>query len=132
MKNLCGRAGRTLARGLQTEFGGLDQVAGRHQQRPLHRVAQLANIAGPGMAFHQINRVRVKSPGRFAVFLLVQMQEKFRERLDVLQPVTERRKPDLNRVQTEHQISTEPAGIHLVLEIGIGRGNEPDVRAFCF
>src|SRR5688500_2281205 len=93
----------------------------RHEYRPLDRVIELADVAGPRMIEQGLERRAVEAAERLAVAGRVSLQEVHRELRDVLAPVTKRWQLDLDRVEAEEQVLAEAARRNLVTHVRIRR-----------
>ena len=90
-----------------------NQFAAGKQHRPLHRVAQLAHVARPGIAF-EARGDRVRKPraalGEF-------LDEPASQRQYVLAPFAQRRHVQFHHVQSVKQIFAKTAGLDFVVEL---------------
>ena len=91
-------------------------------------MVEFADVARPSVGAHRIERRGIEAGDRLAVAGDVRLQEMLGEQLDVLAAVAQRWEVNLDRVQPEEQILAEFSGGDLGVEIGVGRGDEPDIR----
>ena len=100
-----------------------NQFAAGQQHRPLHRVAQFAHVARPGITF-QTGGHRLRKPraalGQF-------LDEPARQRQNVLAPLAQRRNVQLHHVQPVKQILAKPAGFDFLLQIAVAGGEDAGV-----
>ena len=107
--------------------GIVKRVPGRHDHRALDDVAQLADVAGPGI---RLQRGHVVPGDR-----LDALAERLRELLDeapdqqrnVLGPLAQRRHADREDVEPVVQVLAERPRRDQLLEIAVGRGDDPHV-----
>jgi hypothetical protein len=121
--------GASAAGGLQAEVGLADVVAARHQNRALDRVVELAHVARPAVDRERGERVAVEARDRLAIALRVQAQEMGCEQRDVLAPLAQRGHVDLDRVEAEQQVLTEPPVRHLLPQVGVRGRKDAHVGA---
>src|SRR6185369_8407638 len=97
----------------QGEVGGADALAPGHEQRALHRVVQLADVARPGVAGHGLEGPLVEAANALAVAPRVRGKEVAGQGRYVLGPLAQRRYGDLDGVEAEEQVLAEPPRGHL-------------------
>jgi hypothetical protein len=112
---------------LEAEVGLVDLAAPRHEDRALHRVVELPDVARPGVGGERSYRVRVEAGPVLAVALGVQAQEVTGEEGNVLSPFPERRHLDLDRVEAEEEVLPEAAARYLLPYVRVRGGEDPDV-----
>ena len=103
----------------------LGAVAQDH--RPLDVVLQLADVARPVVVAEQPHRLGVDPPHLAAVLLGVALQEELDQRRDVLAALAQGRQVDRHDVEPVVQVLAEPAGLDLVEQVAVGRGDDPGV-----
>src|SRR5262249_19866277 len=87
----------------------LDDAAARQETRALDGVLELPHVPRPGVLEHRLHRGRIE-PGRpIRVALREAIQEVPGQRSDVLAPLAERRKTDLDRIDAIKQVFAELA-----------------------
>ncbi len=110
---------------------GPDGVAVRHEDRPFDGVGELTDVAGPLVSLQRAQGGLVETDQRFAVLLGEAAEEVVGEEWDVFRPIAQRRQPDLHRVEPEEEVFPESPGRRLGPEIGVGRGQDPDIDRRC-
>ena len=50
------------------------------------------------------------------------------EQRQVFAAIAQRRQADFDRVESEQQVLAEPAAVHFLVQIGIGRGDDPGIH----
>ena len=104
------------------------EIRARYHRMPhqhgdtLHRVAQLADIAGPW-----ISEQARRGVGRQALAVTRPPEKVLRERHDVGQPLPQRRHMHRDDSEPVKQILPEPALTHGAGEVAMGRGDDPYV-----
>src|ERR1017187_2070524 len=119
---------RTLAPGAQPEVDGAHHLTLRHQHGPLHGVIQLAHVARPGVGQQRLDGGFVKPRQRLAVVFGMLAQKLAGQNRDILAPVAQRGQAELDGVQAEQQILTEPALGNFFRDLGIGRREYPHIH----
>jgi hypothetical protein len=94
-----------------------------------HRVVQLADVAGPEVLGEGAERRRLEPRHALPVALGVLAQEVRGEEGDVLASIADGRDPDLDRVEAEEEVLSKPARLDLLVQVGVGGGDDPHVRA---
>src|SRR5215831_10351892 len=100
---------RRARRHPKSQIASPDVIALREQHGALDRMIELANVTGPGVAEQQLHGAGVEAAERFAIARRVSAEEVRRERGNVLTPVAQCRKADLDRVQPKEQILSKAA-----------------------
>src|SRR5262245_7605075 len=99
------------------------------QQRPLHNVAQLADIAGKGMRLEQQERlVRELGHAGSADALARPFEEQSTERLYLGGALAQRRDCERDAVKPEVQILAERATRDLLVQVAMCGGDDADVN----
>jgi hypothetical protein len=88
---------------------------------------QLAHVAGPPVAEQRPHRVGVEFVDRLAVAGCVLGEEVRGELRDIVAPLAQRRQADLDRVDAEQQVLTEPSRGDLSGDVGVGGGQDAHV-----
>ena len=104
---------------------GVDQRSIAQDQGPLEHVAQLTDIAGPFVTAQCLNRLsrQCRRGGS-------ELAEKAsRKRQNIVAPLAERRKANVEDVQTVIEIRTEFPLRHRIVQIAIGGGDDANVNA---
>jgi hypothetical protein len=120
---------RTLHRG---DLGGqrleLDARAIGHRDRTFDRVLELADVARPRI-LHQRRQGLGGEPLRaIAPRCCVPLEQKRRERGDVLATIAQRRKIEVQDVEAVEEIFAELAGGDARAQVDVGGGDDPDVE----
>ena len=105
----------------------LDQVAAGEDRRPLDHVAQLADVARPGVVLEQAHGVLVDALDRLAVARVELVQEGLDEERDVFLALAQRRQLDGEDVQAVVEILAQLAAADGFGRIDVGRGDDPHV-----
>ena len=87
----------------------LDEPALGHDRRPLDDVAQLADVAGPGVPLEDPHRALVDRGHRPAVARVELADERLNEQRQILLAVAQRRQADREHVEAVEQIFAQPA-----------------------
>src|SRR5262249_21635600 len=107
----------------------LDDLGRPEDDRALDRVAQLADVPGPGVAREHLGR-RLRQLGSGASRLTgEELEESVRQRDHVLAALPQWRHRDLDHVQAVEQVLAKAPPGDVALEIAIGRGDQADVGA---
>ena len=106
---------------------GFDRVAGREVGEPLHQVAQLADVAGPGVAFEplaggggELRRAAAGAAAELAQEMLGQQQH-------VVAAVAQRRQLERHDVEAEVQVLAESLGADQLGQLLVRGGQHADV-----
>src|SRR5260370_40581331 len=83
-------------------------------------MVQLAQLSGPAVLQHQLQSGRLQSLDRSPVARSMSREKVPSQRGDILTPLTQRRKTDLNGIQPEEEIVSEPSCLTLCTQVGIG------------
>src|SRR2546427_1057481 len=124
-------ARRRVAIDAKTQLAEANRGSLRHQHAALDRVIELADVAGPRMIQQRLKRRRFESGDVLAIPLRMQPKEVRGERRNVFTPIAERRQLNLDRVQPEEQILTEPTRRDLLAQVGVGRRHDAHVHVTC-
>src|SRR6266403_2452286 len=103
----------------QAEVCRADGWAGRKEYATFHCVVQFADVARPGMLMKSLDRGRVESGNTFAVALRIAVEKMVRQKVDVFAAVAQRRNVNLDGIQPEEKVLTEPPGGCLGIHVGI-------------
>jgi hypothetical protein len=122
-------ARRAFAAGAETEVGGADGLALRHEDRTLDGVIELADVAGPGVRQEGFDGAFFEAGDGLAVVLCVLAEEVGGEDRDVLAAVAERWQADFDGVEAEEQVLAEAALGDGDVEVGVGGGEDADIDA---
>src|ERR1043165_4707487 len=95
--------------GAQPEVGGLDERPRSHQHGALDGMVEFADVARPIVFEERLHRAALETGQPFSVALRMLTKEVLREQGQILTAIAQGRQPDLDRVQAEEQILTEPA-----------------------
>src|SRR6185503_18901082 len=95
--------------------------------QPLHLVLELADVAGPVVAHHQLHRLLAEAPDGLADLVGVALEEMIGEDRDVLAPLAERRQPEREDLEPVVEILAEAAPGDLLLQVAVGRGDDAHV-----
>ncbi len=90
-------------------------------------VLELTDVAGPRMTFEQRSVFRREDERRAPELRAYPPQEEARKGQDVFRPLAQRRQMNRENTQPVEQIATEPARLHLRLEVAVARGDHPNV-----
>src|SRR5262245_17114241 len=103
-------------------------VGAGDDHRALGRRFKLAHVAGPGVTFERLQDLGRDLVGdRPPVLIVVFADEVLGERQDVFLAVAQRRQVNVDDVQTIKEVFAEIAGPDGALEVGICRGDDPNV-----
>ena len=100
---------------------------GPQDDRPLHRVAQLADVAGPVIDPQDLLGGRRQIGDRPADGAGEKSQELPGQRQNVFRSIAQRRHDDFDHVQPIEQILAKPAVAHVGFQIAIRRRDDADV-----
>ena len=119
------------AGGIGTDSPGkvddLDLRSGREEDRPLDGVAQLSEVARPGIVQDRGLRRRREALD-LPAGLAAEEGEEVAGQVAEIGPVAERRQGQLDDVEPIEQIVAEPAGGDLGVQVLVRRRDQPDVR----
>jgi hypothetical protein len=100
----------------------------REEDRALHHVAQLADVAGPRVRLEERERRGREERDVVALRLLASVvDEGRREALDLVHALAQRRDGDGDAVEAKIEVLPEAAIGDLLFEIAVRRGDEADV-----
>src|SRR6185295_15148298 len=120
-----GRRRRRLGqRGGEAEVGGADLVALGAQHGPLEHVAQLADVARPGVASQGVESLGRQPPAGPAQVARELLQEPPGEQRDVLAPLPQRWYGERNGADAEVQIAAEAPVAHQAGQVVVGGRDE--------
>src|SRR2546425_7007904 len=88
----------------------LDEFRPGHENSSLHRVLELANVAGPGIVENGLES-RAREAELSPVLLVAALEERVGDEHDVLAPVTQRREREVHDRQAIVEVFTEPPGL---------------------
>ena len=100
-------------------------VAHRHQ--PLDQVLELADVARPPVRGQDLQRRSGDALDRSSELRLVAIEEEPRELRQILDPIAQRRHADRDHVDPVVEILAEPSFLDRLLEIDVGRRDQPEV-----
>ena len=121
------RPGGGLAAELRREVLGGQLGAVAQDDGPLDVVLQLADVARPVVVAEQPHRLGVDPADLAAVLLGVALQEELDQERDVVAALAEGGQVDRHDVEPVVQVLAEPAGVDLVEQVAVGRGDDPGV-----
>src|SRR5262245_30094739 len=104
-----------------------DDLLGIDRRETPHQILELAHIARPVIAFQTLDRGRLEALRR-QPFARGDGEEVTHEIGNVVEPFSERRQPERHDVEAVEQIFAEQTLVDLLLQIAIGRGDDPDIR----
>ena len=107
------------------QIGQLDQVALGERDHSLHRAFELADVAGPFVRHHRVDRCS-RQVKRTAVSEAI--EEVFGELQNVGSAFAKRWHPDVDATQAIKEIRTKQLSIHEVREAAVRRGDDADVE----
>src|SRR5688572_28945930 len=111
------------------EIVGYEALAIVEQHRALAGVFQLADVARPMILIEQFRRLWCQAPNLLPELAVVPVDVIGGQQRDITAPLPQRRQRDGHHLQAIEQVLTELAGLDVLLEIAVGRGNDPDVDA---
>ena len=104
----------------------------RQDQRPFDHVLELADVARPGVFEENAERFGGKPVGGFREPTAEAIQERVREQRDIGLSFAQRGDDQRDHVEAVIEVLAEsPRGDHL-LEVAVGRGDDPDVHGDVF
>ena len=106
---------------------GFGLAEGAEDQGALDPVAQLSGIARPGIGLEALQHACGDRQGRQAELRRELLHEHPRERLDVVDPLAQRRQVDAHDVEPVIEVGAELPGRDPLGEVGIGGGDEAHV-----
>src|SRR5512135_226499 len=109
----------------QVRDGQIGAVA--QDDRPLDVVLELADVPRPVVVAEQAHRIGVDPPHLAPVLLGVAPQEEIDQERDVLTPLAQGGQVDRDDVEAIVQVLAEPAGVDLVEQVAVGRGDDPGI-----
>ena len=122
---------RVVPRGAAAHGGGQvlgrDQLAGRDDDRALHRVAQLAHVARPRVAHDQVARRVVEPDHRLALAMREVDGEALGQRELVVAALAQRRQVQVEHVQPVVQVLAQRARALRLLEVAVRRRDHAHV-----
>ena len=121
-----GRVGRHLA-DFRREVPRLDEIRVTQDRDSLDDIAELANIARPGVALHLGHRLRCKALDGNSILLSASLQKNHCQLYDVTVPLTERGKIDGHHIETVVQILPEEPLLHHLSEVPVADGDQTDI-----
>ena len=104
-----------------------DRPGGRYQ-RPLNEVLELPDVAGPVLILEVAEHAGRDGLDRLPETPTVLVHEVMREQRYVLFALSQRWKLDYDRIDAIVEIGTETAGAHGMLNVAVGRREQPNVR----
>ena len=102
------------ARGGEAEVGDFDDVFAGHEDGALDGVVELADVAGPGVVQHQLQRGGVDALHLLAIALRVAGEEMRGERRNIFAALAQRRQVNLDGIEAEEEVGAEIAGFDFV------------------
>ena len=110
-----------------------DQVFFAHDRGALEHVAQLANVARPGVAAEDVEHFGADAADVVAVLGVDVAKDVFDEQRNVVFVIAQRRQVNVEDVEAEEEILAQLAGADGFLGIFVGRGEDANVdRRFAF
>src|SRR5690242_19897920 len=94
-------------------------------------MVQLAHVSGPRMLVEGFERRWIERGNVLAVALRVAVKEMVRKEVDVLAAVPQRRQVNLDGIQPEEKVLTEPAGRRFGVYVRVGRGENAHIHTAC-
>ena len=113
-------------RRLEAQVAARDGIAIAQQHRTLQYVAQLTDIAGPGVAAQRLLGV-LAQPHAPAGSIGQAREQRPGERGDVFLTLTQRGHAQRNAADSEIQVAAECPLLHLAGKVLVGGGDQPDV-----
>src|SRR5690606_19876874 len=104
----------------------LDQRTRRENYRVLQRVLQLAYVAGPLVHHHRVHRLCGERRARLAI-TAHRLQDRVDQQDQVVATVAQRRQVERYYVEAVEQVGAEVAATDLLLEVAVGRSDDPHV-----
>ena len=123
-------AGRLLGGAAQHvgEVLGLHLVVLDHDEQPLDRVLQLADVAAPGVAAEGLDRRRGEASRPHVVLGAELPREVLDEGRQVLRALAQGRHADRDHGEPEEEVLAEAALLDLLLEVLVGGGDDAHVH----
>ena len=106
----------------------LDEFRPGHEHASLHRILELANVAGPGIVDDGLES-RAPEAELSPVLLVAALEERVGDEHDVLGPVTQGGERQVHDRQAIVEVFPEPPGLKLHLQIFVGGRDHPGVYA---
>ncbi len=100
----------------------------RHDHNPLHHVAQLAHVSGPGVGLQHGQCVATQFQRLLARLGCQPVEERPRQISDILGAAGQPGDFDLDHVQAVVQVFAEQAFVDQRLQIAVGGRDDPDIR----
>jgi len=82
--------------------------------------SQLSHIPGPGVGCEELHRLRTDAVDVFPGFQLHSLEEGFRQKRDVFNPVSQGRQGDGDHIDSEEKIFPEDPRGHEFLQVLVG------------
>ena len=105
-----------------------DDLLGIDRRKTPHQVLELAHIARPVIPLQTLDGRRLEALRR-QPFARGDGEEVTDEIGNVVEPFAQRRQADRHDVEAVEQILAEQTLVDLLLQIAIGRGDDPDIRS---
>src|ERR1700730_18306728 len=118
--------------GLQSEIVRLDGGGSCEQNRSLHHVSQLANIAGPRISTQRLKCLWTHIKALFPVTRRELSKKVPRQFRDIINPLAQGRQMHLDGVEPEIKVFPESTGIDFCQRVSIRGAQNPNVYLFCF
>jgi hypothetical protein len=94
---------------------------------PLDHVAQLADIAGPGVGQQQVAGAWIEPLRLLPVFGTEPAEKVLGQRQHILPALPQRRQPEQDDREPKIEVAAEPLPLRLALQVAVGRGEYADV-----
>ena len=94
----------------------------------LQRVLELAHVAGPLVHHHRVERLLAQCLHLAAALLRQYLQKLLDEQQQVVPPLAQRRQVQRDHVEAVEEVGAEVAPPHLLLEVAVGGGDDPNVH----
>src|SRR5258708_35988746 len=91
-------------------------------------MVQFADVARPGMLLQSLRGRRIETGDALAVALGIVQKEMACKQRDILAPLAQRRKMDLDGIQAEEQVLAETSSCDFRVHVSVGGGQEADVH----
>src|ERR1700676_327744 len=110
----------------------VDTLLSGEDHRAFDDIFKFADVAGPIVVHQQLQRTWREHAQRLGVFLAIAPEEMREKQRHVFAAVAQRRKDQMNHVQTVVKIFAEAAFADQSKEVDVGSGNDADIHFNCF